>query len=58
MKQLYLLIFDLILTSFISQIYGQSTPKSFMLSLNYSSEDNLYYIQLNSDNDKIPKILI
>ncbi len=55
MKQLYLLIFDLILTSFISQIYGQLTPTSFMLSLNYSSEDNLYYIQLNSDNDKIPK---
>ena len=58
MKNFYCIIFNLIFIELILQIYGQSISKSFILPLNYSSLDNLYYIQLNSNNEKIPKNFI
>ena len=59
MKQIYFIIFDLIFINVIIQIYGQISPKSsFILSLNYSSQDNKFYIQLNSNKNIIPKNFI
>ena len=55
MKNFHYIIFNLIFIEFILQIFGQSIPKSYILPLNYYSLDNLYYIQLNSSNEKIPK---
>ena len=58
MKKFYYIIFNIIFIELIVQIFGQSTSKSFILPLNYSPEDNLYYIQLNSNKEIIPKNFI
>ena len=58
MKKFYYIIFNLIFIELIVQIFGQSSQKRFILPLNYSSKDNLYYIQLNSNKEIIPKNFI
>ena len=55
MRQIYSIIFDLILINFISKFFCQSSSKNFITFLNYSSKDNLYYIQLYLDESKTPQ---
>ena len=58
MKKFYYIIFNLIFIELIVQIFGQSSQKRFILPLNYSSKDNLYFIQLNSNKEIMPKNFI
>ena len=56
MRQIYsLILLDYILIILISKIFCQSSPKNFVVFLNYSSKDNLYYIPLYLDEYNIPK---
>ena len=55
MKKISAIFFDFILINIISKILCQSSSKNFITTLNYSSEDNLYYIQLYLDEIKTTK---
>ena len=55
MRQINSIIFDLIVINTITKIFCQSSSKNFITFLNYSSEDNLYYIGLFLDENKTPK---
>ena len=46
MKKISAIFFDFILINIISKILCQTLSKNFITTLNFSSEDNLYYIQL------------
>ena len=58
MRRIYLIITDLILINIISEIITQSTDKYFITTLNYSSIDNIYYIQLFLNEEEFPKKFI
>ena len=55
MKKISAIFFDFILINIISKILCQTLSKNFITTLNYSSEDNLYYIQLYLDEIKTTK---
>jgi len=55
MKKISAIFFDFILINIISKILCQSSSKNFITTLNYSSEDNLYYLLLYLDEMKISK---
>ena len=55
MKKISTIFFDFILINIISKILCQTLSKNFITTLNYSSEDNLYYIQLYLDEIKTTK---
>ena len=55
MKKISAIFFDFILINIISKILCQSSSKNFITTLNYSSEDNLYYLLLYLEEMKISK---
>ena len=55
MRQILSILFDLILINLIPKFFCQSSSKNFNAFLNYSSKDNLYYIQLYLDEFKTPQ---
>ena len=55
MKNIFSLLFQFILIYVISKIFCQFPSKNFILPLNYSFQNNLYYIQLYLGEKQIQK---
>ena len=55
MKKISTIFFDFILINIISKILCQTSSKNFITTLNFSSEDNLYFILFYLDEIKTTK---
>ena len=55
MKKISAIFFDFILINIISKILCQTSSKNFITTLNFSSEDNLYFIPFYLDEIKTTK---
>ena len=60
MRKFYSIIIDLIYINIIAKSFCQSTPKNYIIALNYSSDDNLFYTELSveENGNKIKKKFI
>ena len=60
MRKFYSIIIDLIYINIITKSFCQSTSKNYIIALNYSSDDNLFYTELSveENGNKIKKKFI